>query len=170
MNNISKIEKEIFEAPTYRFHTRELARETKLNPNTIINLIPRLNKKGIIKREKIKHMVEIYANIEGKQFLRHKRLFNIQQLYDSGLVDFLMSQYNNPEAIVVMGSYSRGEDVEKSDIDIVVITNKTNILDMEKYGKILRRKIHLLPLEYKKITKEFYKNLVNGVILYGFLR
>jgi len=170
MNNTTRIEKEIFENPTYRFHIRELARKTKLNPNTIINLSRKLSKKGIIKKERIKNLVGIYANVDNKNFLRKKRLFNIQQLYECGLVDFLISYYNNPEAIVVLGSYSRGEDIERSDIDIAVITDKERVHGLEKYERILKRGIHLLVFRYDKISKEFYKNMINGVILHGFLK
>lgn len=170
MNNTPKIEKEIFENPTYKFHIRELARKTRLNPNTVITIVGRLNREGIVKRRRIKNITEVYANTDNKNFLRKKRLFNIGQLYSSGLVDFLISHFNNPEAIVSIGSYSRGEDIEKSDIDIVVITNKSSVANIEKYEKILKRGIHLLVMTYKDISKEFYQNTINGVILHGFLK
>lgn len=169
--NISgqKLMRIIFENPTYRFHIRELARLTKLNPNTIINISNALEKQGLIKKEKRKHLTEIYANIENKDFIIKKRIFNILQLYNSELVDFLIKKYS-PEAISVIGSYSRGEDMEKSDIDIAVISDKKESIDIEKFEKILNRKIHLLALNYKDISDEFYTNLINGIILYGYIK
>ncbi len=170
MNNKEKVLKEIFENPTYSFHIRELARKIKLNPNTIINVAKELKKEYLVIKKKNKNLVEIEGNVEDKMFIRSKRLFNLHQLYDSGLVDFLIRFYNAPESIVVLGSYSKGEDIEKSDIDIVVITSKKEAPKTEIYERKLKRKLHLIANPYSSLSKEFYKNLINGVVLYGYLR
>lgn len=170
MNNKEKILKEIFENPTYSFHIRELARRTKLNPNTVINITDELKKEGVITKRRSKHLIEIKSNIEDKWFIREKRLFNLKQLYTSNLVDFLVDFYNEPESIVVLGSYSKGEDIEKSDIDIVIITNKKEMPNIEVFEKKLKRKLHIIAETYDSLSKEFYKNLINGVILYGYLK
>jgi len=167
MNNTQKIKKEIFENPTYHFHIRELAKKTNLNPNTIINIIKKLD---IIKKTKKKHLTEIYADIENPEFILGKRLFNLESLYESGLVKNLTDIYKNPSAIVVMGSYSRGEDIEKSDIDIVIITNEKKIIDATKFEKKLKRNIHLILVSYEDMSDEFYTNMLNGVILKGYVR
>jgi len=170
MNNTNKILKEIFQNPTYSFHIRELARITRLNPNTIINISKNLEKDKIITKNKTKNIVEIKANIEDQTFIRKKRTFNLNELYDSGLIDFLIEKYDNPELIAILGSFSRGEDIEKSDIDIIVITDKKDIPYLEKFEKKLKRKIHLIPSTYKEISKEFYNNLINGIVLHGYIR
>ncbi len=166
--NINKILKELFDKPTYRFHIRELARLTRLNPNTILNIAKILEKQGIVKREAKKHFVEVYLNIESKEVIWKKRLFNLSQLYSSGIADFLIREYS-PKSISIIGSYSRGEDLEKSDIDIAVRTNKKEIIDLEKFERILNRKIHLLILP-EKVSNEFFNNLINGILLYGYIR
>ena len=169
MNNKEKVLAEIFSKPTYKFHIRELASLTKLNPNTIINIIKGLEKEKIIMINKKKHITEIFSNMESVKTLNEKRLFNLRQLCNSGIIEAIKKDYD-PEAIVLMGSYSRGEDVERSDIDIVIITSKKKIMETEKFGKILRRKIQLMPLEYKDISEEFYTNLINGIVLYGYIK
>src|SRR3989338_4430710 len=170
MKNIEKIKREIFLHPTRKYHIRELALALQLNPNTVITLSEKLAKEGIIKRKKERHVVEISADSENKAFIRKKRLWNIGQLYDSGLVDFLVGYYDSPEAVMVIGSYSRGEDIEKSDIDIVIINGKESIPETEGYERFLKRKIHLLPVRYEKVSKEFYANMINGITLHGFIR
>jgi len=170
MDNSYKILKEIFENPTYGFHIRELARKTNLNPNTIISITDDLKKKNLVIKRKNKNLVEVKANIEDIKFIRSKRCFNLKQLYDSGLVDFLIDFYNGPEAIVVMGSYSRGEDIEKSDIDVVIITPKKEAPEASMFEKRLMRKIHILVVKYQELSKEFYKNLINGIVLHGYLK
>jgi len=168
MNNTNKqkILKEIFSKPTYKFHIRELAKLTSLNPNTIINLSENLIKEGILLKIKRKHLTEIYLNFENPKTVIKKKMFNLSQIYDSGLVKFLAEKYE-PEAISVIGSYSRGSDIENSDIDIVVISKKRELINLTCYEKILNRKIHLLPLNYKDMSDEFYINFINGIVLYG---
>ena len=79
--------------------------------------------------------------IEYKKFIRMKRIYNLNSLYLAGLVDFLVKEYNNPEAIICFGSYSKGEDFEKSDIDIAIINGKEKDIALEKFEKNLGRKI-----------------------------
>lgn len=168
MNNKDNILGITFKSPTTKFHIRELARLTKLNPNTVINITKNLEKEKLLKVEKKKHITEILANIENKEFINKKRIFNLSQLYDSGLINFLIKECN-PKAISVIGSYSKGEDIEKSDIDIVITGEKEKSVDLKKFEKILLRKIHLITTNYKNMTEEFYINLINGIILYGYI-
>lgn len=168
MDNSNRVLRRIYENPTKKFHIRELASLTNLNPNTIINIIRNLKKEKIILKEKRKYIVEISANIENKNFITKKRVFNLSQLYDSGLVEFLANKYF-PKAISVIGSYSKGEDIEKSDIDIIIVGGKEKSEDLTKFEKMLSRKIHLITTDYEKMSKEFYVNLINGVVLYGYI-
>ncbi len=89
----SKYEKVLdvfFNAPTHRYYIREIARITGLNPNTILNISNSLEKEKLIKREKKKHIVELSANIENKEFKELKRISNLKKIYESGLIDLLI--------------------------------------------------------------------------------
>ena len=163
-----KIISKIFEDPSKKYYVRELAREAKVNPNSVINTIKQLEKEKIIQKKTRKHIVEIFADLDNPAFLRKKRIFNLMQIYDSGIADYLIKSYN-PKSIILFGSYSRGEDIKKSDIDIAVITDNEKIANLEIFEKKLSRKIHLLLLQYKKINNELYISLINGIILYGYL-
>ena len=168
MNSKEKISDAIFKNPTTKFHIRELARLTKLNPNTIINITKSFEKEKLVKIEKKEHITEILADTENQLFVDKKRLFNLSQIYKSDLVNFLIKEYS-PKAISIIGSYSKGEDIEKSDIDIVIISEKEKPVNLEKFERLLSRKIHLIITSYKKMSEEFYINLINGIILYGYI-
>ena len=127
-----------------------------------------MEKENIVKRKTRRHIVEIFADLDDPAFLRKKRIFNLMQIYDSGIADYLIKSYN-PKAIILFGSYSRGEDIKKSDIDIAVITDNEEIINLEVFEKKLSRKIHLLLLQYKKINDELYASLINGISIYGYL-
>ena len=167
-SNQEKILRIFFENPTQKFHIRELARKIKLNPNTIINLIEKLEKKGLVLKEREKHLVNISLNFNNKKTIQKKRIFNIESVYNSGVVEFLLENFN-PQFISIIGSYSRGEDIEKSDIDLVIKTNKEKLFDLTKFEKYLNRRIHLLFLP-DKVSEEFFNNLINGIVVYGVLR
>lgn len=157
-----------FDNPTGKFYIREIARLTRLNPNTVITATKELSKEGFIKREKRKHVVEFSAAINEK-FKEIKRIRNLERIYCSGIIEFLVGKFK-PEVISVIGSYSGGGDLEESDIDLVVITKKKyEGASLKKYEEILKRKIHLIIADYSGISDEFYTNLINGIVLYGFI-
>ncbi len=164
ISNADKVLRELFIKPNSRFYIRELARLTKLNPNTIINIANELEKQKIIKREAKKHIVEITLNLENPDVLWRKRLFNLNAVYSSGIIDFLVKEYS-PQSIFLTGSYSRGEDSEKSGIDILLISSKKNMTNLEKFEKILGRKINLLIISDK--TEKYSDEMMNGIVLYG---
>ena len=160
----------LFAKPEYHFHIRELAREAKLHPNTVIALTDQLAKEGIILKEKYKHLVEVYCNSDSEVYRRSKKIFNLARIHESGILDFIINFYHNPKAIILFGSYSRGEDHSQSDLDIAIITTNKNNPKVSSFEKELHRKIHVLTLEYKDISPEFYNNLINGIVLYGYLK
>lgn len=169
MSNIKeKVLNKIFEDPSRKFYIRELAREINISPNSVITAVEQLKKEGLVIKTVKKHVIEIAANLESPAFIAKKRIFNLNSLYESGMIDYLVKSCR-PKALVAFGSYSRGEDVKKSDIDIAVITDAQEKIDIESFEKKLNRKIHLLLVDYKKISDEFYTSLINGIVLYGFI-
>ena len=168
-NNIDTVLEVLFSSPSSKFHIRELARLTNLNPNTIVSIIEQLVKEKTVKKETKKHIVEVSLNFEDRAVKWKKKVSNILRVYESGVVDFLAEHYQ-PTAISLIGSYSRGEDIEKSDIDLVVLSQKKDIIDLNKFEKLLGKKVHLLVLERGKMGDEFFNNLINGIVLYGAIR
>ena len=173
-NIYNRIMRMLFEKPSYKFHLRELARMARGHPNTARAAAQLLEKEGIARIEKRKHLTEISADIESKAFVRKKRAFNFEQIYGSGVIEYLAKRFD-PESISVMGSYSRGEDIEKSDIDVVVIKplakeKNEKGEDIGTFESVLKRRIHLIVADYREMSDEFYTNLINGMLLYGYLR
>jgi len=167
--NEQRILEIIFKNPTTKFHLLEIARLSKLHPNTALKTLNKLAKQKMVNQEKKKHIKEICANKENPLFSIKKRMFNLKQVYDSEIIDMLIKKFS-PEAISIMGSYSRGEDIEGSDIDIAVISKKDyEAINLEKFEKAIGRKVHLIITDYKKMSNEFYINLINGIIMYGAL-
>ena len=166
-STIQKVLAVFFENPSREFHLRGLSRLLKLSMPTIISATDKLAKEKLIIKEKGKVVTKVIANRDNIDFARLKRLHNLEFIYKSNLVNHISESYNNPKAIILFGSFSRGEDIEKSDIDIAVITNKKLNLDLPKYENILKKAINVHEVNLDKISKEFKANLLNGIVLDG---
>ena len=96
-----------------------------------------------------------------------KRVANLKQIYETGLADFLEKEFAGA-AIILFGSYSRGDDIANSDIDIAVIGRKDKLIGLSAYEKLLERTININFYEsWKKIHKNLKENICNGIVLAG---
>mgnify|MGYP001180836169 CR=1 FL=1 len=102
------------------------------------------------------------AKRENPDFLFYKKINNLIMLKNSGLTEELKEHY--PKAIILFGSYDKGEDIETSDIDIFIDGKKFSI-KLEKYEKYLSRKIHLVFKE--EAAKNLLESIKQGQILFG---
>lgn len=117
-----------------------------------------------INKERVQY--KIFGNTENENFRKLKRIYNI--FYLSNITESIIKEFR-PNAVVVFGSYSKGEDTEDSDIDIFVDSVVKKEIDLEKFEKELGRNIHLHVSEIKKVPDDLRKNIINGIILYRFL-
>lgn len=154
----------IFKYPTTGFTIREISRRLGLSPPTVSSIIKKLEKSDLVKIVKEKVQYKVFGNLENEKFREIKQIFNIYSLLS--LKSFLIKEFN-PNSIVVYGSYSVGEDVERSDIDIFVDSLKKRDVDLSKFEEKLARTIHLFVDRFKNLPRELRSNIVNGVILYG---
>ena len=112
-------------------------------------------------------VVKNFYAARNQKFIQLKRLYNIYSLFSA--VDYLKNIYEEPEAIVLFGSYSKGEDISQSDIDIAVITSNHKEIKISKFEKKLTRKIKIYEIQIEKAEKEFLNTLINGIVLDGYL-
>ena len=166
-STIERILAVFFENPSRDFHLRELSRVLKLSMPTIISATDKLSREKLITKEKGNVLTKVMANRENINFTRHKRLRNLELIYESGLIEYTSNSYGHPKCIILFGSFSRGEDTEKSDIDIAVITKKKLNLDFSQYEKVIKRSINLHEADIEKVSREFKANLANGIVMEG---
>ena len=166
----SKIKEFFLQNPTALLRVRQIERQLKVPLPSAIRYTKELEKESILKKEEIAKINLYSADRISKNFMLEKRLFNIKQLYESGLIDFLIKHYSNP-AIIVFGSFSKGEDIEKSDIDIYIETPGRKTINLEKFEKILKRNIQLLVYSgIQNISNPMLaNNIINGINLNGFI-
>ena len=167
-DNTYKVMKLFFDSPEKKFHIREIARLVRLSAPGVINIIGKLKKEGLVISRKEKVVVNVQV-AKTEDFRLLKRCYNIQNLNRSGIISFLRDRYEEPEAIVLFGSYSKGEDISTSDIDIAIVTQKALTLDIKKFEKKLKKKINIYEAHIKTAEKEFMNELANGTVLHGYL-
>lgn len=156
--------------PTVKLRVRQIEREVNIPLPSVIRYTQELKNESILKSTEIANIVVYSADRTSAHFLMKKKVYNLQCLYNSGLINFLKEELSNP-LIIVFGSYSRGEDVEASDIDLYIEYPSEKKLHIEKYEKYMQRKIQIL--FYKNIhaikNKELANNIINGIVLNGYL-
>lgn len=159
-----------FVNPSTKMRVRQIERELNLPLPSVIRYIQELEKEGILKREKIAEAVLFSANRASKYFLLEKKLYNIKLLYESGLTEYLINELSNP-IIIVFGSYSKGEDNENSDIDLYIQTPSKKEIKLERFEKLLKRKIQIFVHSNLKQIRNphLMNNIINGIPLNNFL-
>jgi len=164
------IREHFFLHPTEKLRVRQLDRSIGGSLPSTIRSVKELEKEGFLGHLEVVGVTFYVANRSSRTFLVGKRLFNIWQLYDSGLVDYLAKQFSEP-ALSVFGSYAKGEDTEASDIDIYVEAPSKKDVALEAFEKKLQRPIQLFV--HKSIrevrNKELANSILNGVVLHGYL-
>ena len=165
-----QIENYFFQHPTVRLRVRQLERELKLPLPSVIRYCAELEKERICKREKFSGISTFAADRNSEKYLLEKRLYNIQQLFHSGVIDYLVKEYSNP-TIILFGSYFRGEDTEESDIDLYIQTPSKTEIKIEKFEKVLKRKVQVFQYKNLKEISNFHlvNNILNGITLHGFV-
>ncbi len=166
--NKYKVLRTFLENPTESFRLRELSRLTKISPPSIMNYLNKFAGQGLIRKYEKRGVPFYQALRDNEEFILYKKIGIIYELHNSGLIDFLWQELS-PEAIILYGSYAKGESIENSDIDIFIIGEEKKI-NIKKFEKILGKEIHLMFDEIKKIPKELKNNLANGIVLKGYFK
>lgn len=167
--NKYKLLKVFLFSPTEEFRLRELSRLSDISPPSVMNYLKDLETEGLIKSF-MKRGIPFYkAEQDDEKFREYKKISIFFELENSGLVNFLWDKLS-PSAIILYGSYAKGESIEGSDLDLFLICKRKEI-NINKYEEKLGISIHLFFEEnISKISNELKNNLVNGIVLKGYLK
>ena len=90
-------------------------------------------------------------------------------LYGSGVIDYINKKLSYP-VIILFGSFSKGEDVEQSDIDLFIGSPEKSI-DLSGFEKKVGKKFQVfLEDDLLKIkNRHLINGILNGLVLEGFL-
>ena len=135
----------------------------------MLKYIADLQKLTFIRKKEATLYPTYFANTESQRYKFYKRNWLVFKINESGLIDYIQKEAL-PSSIILFGSGAKATFTEKSDIDIFVEANETK-LDFTKYEKKINRKINLLfEQNINSLSKELRNNIINGVVLYGFIK
>ncbi len=164
----------IFNYPHKIFHLRKLAKETGFSTTAVSDVIDELERFKIVEVEKTDITLNIRADLESEAYRFYKKIFNLYRLERWGIVEHLREAFQ-AKAIVLFGSFAKGEDIEQSDIDILILTNRKKSKESEKFSVLCEKELnrnlnlHLLP-SLDRSSPEFKNAVANGTVLYGYVK
>ena len=170
-HKLTQLQEEIFSllclCAGEKMSQREIAKKLRVSPTAISNSLNLLVEEKLIKIEKMKTINFVSFNRDEEKSISLKRVENIKNIYNSKILDYLERELPGG-TVILFGSYSRGEDMNSSDIDIAIIGRKDKILNLDKFENILNRKININFYDsWKKIGIHLKNNILNGIVFIG---
>ena len=168
-----------FSYPLLPISLSDLAKELKISKKTASEIVNTLLKEGFLLKEEIGKTWRISCNQEHIYNFTRKISYNLalvyQTLYDSGIINEIYKIAGNPKSIILFGSYRKGDDTDKSDLDLaveVVGNDEMKIIpfvNMSQLGYRRNVQVNLHLFSRNKIDLNLFSNIANGIIIEGFL-
>ncbi len=154
----------------------DLSESVSMSKTSTRLAVNHLTKEGFLKIEEIGKSLRISVTDRADPYFIIKKIpYNLQLVYESGILGAVYDKVPNAKAIILFGSYRWGTDSKISDIDIAVEITGEEEMKIDKIGVIQElgfRKnvqVNLHIFSRKKIDKRLFSNIANGIILEGFL-
>jgi predicted nucleotidyltransferase len=174
-SNTQRILDVVFTYPNIEFSLTELAMTANVAKSAASRIVPQIAERNVVTIKNLGILHRICANTESFEYIKRKIAWNLNCIYRTDLIEFLNEQYNHPKAIVLFGSFRLGQDLAESDIDIAIETaqdispqtlrmHELHLLEQELHRTI---QIHLF--NRKNIDENVFANIVNGIVLFGYL-
>ena len=165
-SNREKILRLFFDFPNKPFQIRQASRLSQIAFPSARNYLLLLEKEGLLKKVSGPIFSYFIANRESCLFKRLKTNDLLLRIEESGLIRKQLKR-EHPDCIVLFGSAARGEDTEKSDLDIFVQMKRKKFV-LNDFEEVLKRNINLLfEPDLSKLSPELKNSLANGIVLDG---
>ena len=164
-----------FAFPRTKIGITELARSIKSSKTATKQAVETLITKQAITREIAGKAWILLANQKNLYFSRKKIPYHFDKIYESGIVEAVRKAVPQARSIILFGSYRWGDDNEESDIDIAVEVLENKDMEIVRLGIIEQlgyRKnipVNMYIFSRNKIDLNLFANIVNGIVLDGFL-
>jgi predicted nucleotidyltransferase len=158
-----------FNHPTKRWHFEGVVKETKLSRGKVDKWLKVFIKLKIINKVKEKKKMPYYiGNYESPIYINKKKMFALNKIYDSGLLNHLSSL--DVQSVIIFGSLYRGDWDAESDLDIFIYGHDDK-LNLSPYQIKLHREIQLFNCKNEKCLKKYggglLRNIIKGINIKG---
>ena len=167
-----------FSFPAAETGLNDLSSDLKISKTTAKRVVNSLVKEGFLVKKVYGKAWRIMCNISHPYNVAFKVPFNISMIYRAyyeGLKDHILKIVGNAHSVILFGSYRKGDDTEKRDVDIAVeiadgkeirIVN-LGVIPNLGYRKNVQINLHIF--SRNKIDINLFSNIANGFVLEGFL-
>ncbi|MCF7866954.1 nucleotidyltransferase domain-containing protein [Candidatus Woesearchaeota archaeon] len=167
-----------FSFPNIETSLNDLSKELQISKTTAKKIVSLMEEDEFLIKKIYGKAWRITCNLNHSLNHSRKIAFNLLMVYNAyyaGIKDEILKIVENAHSINLFGSYRKGDDTEKSDIDIAVevADNKeVRIIELGVIPHFGHRKNVLINLHVfcrNKIDINLFSNIVNGIVLEGFL-
>ncbi len=159
----------LFNGVGKQFNARALARNLNVSPPAISKALPLLEKEEFVtvSKDKESKRMSIELNRDNQKVIQFKRVENLKLVYESGLNNELEEKFAGG-TIILFGSFSMGEDLFNSDIDLAIIGRKEKKVDLSEYEKLFGKEIRINFYDtLSGVHKHLRENICRGIVLSG---
>ena len=164
-----------FAYPTTPVSLSDLTTNLSISKTTANKIVTSLVQEDFLKKEVIGKVWRITCNMQHPYNLFIKVPYNLNLVYQSGIFQEVIKRFPNSKTVILFGSYRKGDDAEKSDVDIAVELVEDSPLEIFRLGIVNHlgyRKnvpVNLHIFSRNKIDLNLFANIANGIVLSGFL-
>ncbi|HLD78988.1 MAG TPA: nucleotidyltransferase domain-containing protein [Candidatus Nanoarchaeia archaeon] len=164
-----------FSFPTREIGLSDLSETVGIAKSTANKIVTTLVNEQFLNLEFIGRVWRISCKQDHIYNFSKKISYNLMMVYESGILQEIHRRIPNLKAVILFGSYRKGDDTEKSDIDIAVEVagdqeikiESLGILQTFGYRKDVQVNLHIF--SRNKIDINLFSNIANGILLEGFL-
>jgi len=164
-----------FAFPSKQFGINELSQRLNISKTTTTTIVQQLCQEKFLNVEEIGRLWRISANITHPYMLTRKVPFHLSHIYESGILEAIHKQIPQTKAVILFGSYRKGDDTEQSDIDIAIEVvsddepKQIHLGNLEQLGYRTNVPVNVHVFSRNKIPLNLFANIANGIVLEGFL-
>lgn len=168
-----------FSFPDIETGLNDLSSGLKISKTTAKRIISVLIEEGFLQKKVYGKTWRITCNKDHPYNFSRKTAFNLSMVCEAywsmGLRELILQRVGSPLSIILFGSYRKGDDTEKSDIDLAVEVSDGEGVRIEPLGMIgtfgFRQNVpvNMHIFSRNNIDLNLFSNIANGIVLEGFL-
>ena len=152
-----------FNSPTREWHFEELVQEAGIARSKADRWLKLFVRQKLVRRIKEKGRMPHYiADHDSPNYRNRKKLFALNRLYETGLLNHLMS-LKKAKMVIMFGSFARWDWYKNSDVDVFIYGSSEG-LSVAKYEMKLHRDIQLFVCQDRKALARFGAGLVENIL------
>jgi len=161
--------------PTKHWHFSHIVKTSGVSENIVGKWLRIFQKDKIIKRVKPKGKMPYFTgNYDDPQFKSRKKLYAMQKLYETGLIQELQ-RLKNTKTIIIFGSFMRTDWNTDSDVDVFVYGESDDFafgrlwkgLGFQGKSRIVQVHTFHTKKEMEEVKSGLLKNVLRGYVVKG---